>query len=105
LSYLRNVPIQELKIDASFIRNMDSDERARKLVTGICSLGHSLGLRIVAEGVETEAEYVCLLELGCDMAQGFLFARPDSAAQTKKILKSRSGHQHGEHIESMTQAL
>jgi EAL domain-containing protein (putative c-di-GMP-specific phosphodiesterase class I) len=91
LGYLRNIPIQELKIDASFIRDIDSNDRARKLVTGITSLGHSLGLRIVAEGVETEAERSCLEALGCDLAQGFLFARPQPAGQTIELLNASGG--------------
>jgi diguanylate cyclase len=76
LAYLRELPIDELKLDRSFLQQMATDERAAAIVRATISLAHSLGLRLVAEGVEDEitADELCLS--GCDRAQGFYFARP-----------------------------
>ncbi|WP_407341304.1 putative bifunctional diguanylate cyclase/phosphodiesterase [Pengzhenrongella phosphoraccumulans] len=76
LAYLRDLPIDELKLDASFIRPMDEDRRAAALVASTVVLAHSLGLRMVAEGVETQASYDLLAQIGCDQAQGFLMSMP-----------------------------
>jgi len=69
LSYLRDLPIDELKLDRSFVFPMADDARAAALVASIIGLAHSLGLRIVAEGVETHVAYTELTRLGCDQAQ------------------------------------
>ena len=79
LSYLRRLPAAELKIDASFVQDLDSSADARAIVDAVINLAHALHLRVVAEGVETEAQRDHLLSLGCDELQGFLFARPMSA--------------------------
>ena len=76
LGYLNRLPIDELKIDQSFIRDMDTDEHHQVLIRTIMSLGHTLSLHIVAEGVETEQQFLRLHSLGCDLFQGFYFARP-----------------------------
>ena len=73
LSVLRHLPAQRLKIDRSFINELDHDDSIARMVI---SLGHSLGMRITAEGVETEAQRQALCELGCEEGQGWLFARP-----------------------------
>jgi len=80
LSYLRELPIDELKLDQSFVFPMADDPRAAALVASTIALAHSLGLRMVAEGVETEVAYAELKRLGCDQAQGFLVSRPVPAA-------------------------
>lgn len=78
LSVLRHLPAQRLKIDRSFINELDHDDSIARMVI---SLGHSLGMRITAEGVETESQRQALCELGCEEGQGWLFARPlDEAA-------------------------
>jgi EAL domain-containing protein (putative c-di-GMP-specific phosphodiesterase class I) len=76
LSYLRDLPIDELKLDRSFIEPMSHDDRAASLVLSIISLGHSLGLTVIAEGVEDARTLAQLVSLGCDQAQGFYIARP-----------------------------
>ncbi|MHA7219143.1 putative bifunctional diguanylate cyclase/phosphodiesterase [Arthrobacter sp. MDT1-48-3] len=81
LAYLRDLPADELKLDRSFITAMRSDRRAGGLVGSIIDLAHSLDLRVVAEGVDNEETLVELRALGCDLAQGFHFARPLPAAE------------------------
>jgi diguanylate cyclase (GGDEF)-like protein len=81
LSYLRQLPAKELKIDRSFIKDLKSSGDARAVVDAVVRLAHALGLQVVAEGVETEAQRDILLALGCDELQGYLFARPMSAPQ------------------------
>ncbi|MDB5773638.1 MAG: Bacteriophytochrome cph2 [Burkholderia sp.] len=83
LSYLRRFPLDELKIDRSFLAELDlaNGEDSGKLIVAIIALGHSLGLRIVAEGVETEAQYEFLRKYDCDECQGYLFGRPIPGVQ------------------------
>ncbi len=81
LSYLRRLPAAELKIDASFVQDLGQSDDARAIVDAVIKLAHALGLRVVAEGVETERQRDLLVQLDCDELQGFLFARPMSAAQ------------------------
>ena len=89
LSYLRDLPIDELKIDRSFVFPMADTARAAALVASIIALAHSLGLRIVAEGVETEVAYTELARLGCDQAQGYFISRPVTAAELDYWLSNR----------------
>src|SRR4051794_23530095 len=81
LAYLRELPVQELKIDKSFILGMDEDEEAATIVQTIVDLAHNLHLRAVAEGIETDEAYRLLAECGCDLGQGFLMGRPMPAAE------------------------
>jgi EAL domain-containing protein (putative c-di-GMP-specific phosphodiesterase class I) len=76
LSYLSSLPISELKIDRSFITDMRHDESHAAIVRAIVDLGHNLGLRVVGEGVEDVAVFHELSIVGCDVAQGYHFARP-----------------------------
>ena len=76
LSYLRSFPVDELKIDRSFIETIAEDPAAVPLVATIVQLARALSLTTVAEGVETQAQFDLLKELGCDRVQGFFFARP-----------------------------
>lgn len=76
MTYLKVLPVDELKIDRSFVRDMAVNRTDRVLVTSAIELGHSLGLTVVAEGVEDLAVVVALQDLGCDVAQGYQFARP-----------------------------
>jgi len=89
LSYLRDLPIDELKLDRSFVFPMADDARAAALVASTIDLAHSLGLRIVAEGVETEVAYTELARLGCDQAQGYFMSRPVPAAELDHWLSTR----------------
>ena len=74
LSRLTQLPIRELKIDRSFMRDIESNPRARAIVTTVVRVGQSLQLTVVAEGVETDGQRKLLTELGCDVVQGFLYA-------------------------------
>ncbi len=76
LAYLRDLPVDELKIDRVFITDVDIDPSNHKIVQSTIELAHGLGLEVVAEGVERPGEYQALQQLGCDLIQGYLFARP-----------------------------
>jgi diguanylate cyclase (GGDEF)-like protein len=76
LNYLRQLPAQQLKIDRSFVNDLEDSEDARAVVSAVVSLAHALGLRVVAEGVETSGQRDILLAMDCDELQGFFFARP-----------------------------
>ncbi|MGQ0751354.1 MAG: putative bifunctional diguanylate cyclase/phosphodiesterase [Betaproteobacteria bacterium] len=75
LSYLRRFPIDELKIDQSFLADLNANDGSSSIVVAIIALAHSLGLRVVAEGVETEAQWQFLRDHGCDECQGYLFSK------------------------------
>ena len=104
MSYLRRVPVNEVKIDRSFVQGMATDEGDRAIVRAIVDLAHQFGLVAVAEGVETELTVSLLETLGCDAGQGFLFSRPLPyerleawlAVQTGPIVpvESSDGQQH-----------
>ncbi len=76
LGYLQRFPVDEIKIDRSFVIDVDSKAGNQALVSAIVGLGRALGLSVVAEGVETDAQAARLRQLGCDVLQGFLYARP-----------------------------
>ncbi|MBH2015995.1 MAG: bifunctional diguanylate cyclase/phosphodiesterase [Burkholderiales bacterium] len=76
LSHLRKLPASELKIDRSFVQDVDREKDAEAIVGAVIKLAHALGLSVVAEGVETQAQQRMLQDMGCDELQGFLFARP-----------------------------
>ena len=88
LSYLRKFPIDALKIDQSFVRQITTDPGQASIVTAIISMGRSLGLRIVAEGVETEEELAFLQAQQCEEAQGYYFSRPVPAGEFAKLLET-----------------
>ena len=79
LSYLRKLPVGELKIDRSFVLDLETSADARAVVEAVVKLAHTLGLKVVAEGVETEGQNRILRDFGCDQLQGYLFAKPMSA--------------------------
>jgi EAL domain-containing protein (putative c-di-GMP-specific phosphodiesterase class I) len=79
LAYLRKLPAGELKIDRSFVLDLETSGDARAVVDAVVKLAQALGLKVVAEGVETEAQGQVLRSLGCDELQGYLFAKPMSA--------------------------
>ena len=76
LQYLRKLPINQLKIDRSFIRNLDESGPDRSIVRTIIAMAHSLGMEVIAEGVETREQEQCLLDMGCQQFQGYLFGLP-----------------------------
>ena len=81
LSYLHQFPFDVLKIDRSFVSDVDTSDRRRNLLGAIVNMGRSLGLSVIAEGIETEGELQVLAEMQCDYAQGYLIARPVPALQ------------------------
>ncbi len=89
LSYLRELPIDELKLDRSFVFPMADDARAAALVQSSIALAHSLGLRMVAEGVENHVALTELTRNGCDQAQGYYLSRPIPAAELEHWLSER----------------
>lgn len=87
LSYLKRFPIDTLKIDKTFVKEIDTDEDNVAITQTIIAMAQCLGLDVVAEGVETEAQFEKLNELGCDIAQGYLFSRPTTAEQSENLIK------------------
>jgi diguanylate cyclase (GGDEF)-like protein/PAS domain S-box-containing protein len=90
LTYLKELPVDELKIDRSFVLGLDTDERTERIVRSIIDLAHSLDLTVVAEGVEDVAIASQLASLGADFLQGYAIARPAPAAMTTEWLQQRS---------------
>jgi EAL domain-containing protein (putative c-di-GMP-specific phosphodiesterase class I) len=90
LSYLKRLPLDELKIDRSFVMNMLENEDDAIIVRSTIDLGRNLGLQVVAEGVETEEAWGQLRGLGCDIAQGYYLARPVPAEELERWLQSRA---------------
>src|SRR5690606_22083784 len=87
MSYLRRFPIDMLKIDRSFVAEMDTREDDTSIVRAIVSLAHGLRLKVVAEGVETSAQLTALKALGCDEYQGFHFSPALPPAQFEQLLR------------------
>jgi EAL domain-containing protein (putative c-di-GMP-specific phosphodiesterase class I) len=76
LSHLARMPANEVKIDRSFVQGLESDVEYEAVVRSAIEMGHSLGMKVVAEGIETEVAAQRLNAFGCDIAQGYLYARP-----------------------------
>lgn len=89
LTRLQALPFDRIKIDASFVRTMTTSRGSRKIVSAIIGLGQSLGMAVIAEGIETVDEARMLTRLGCDFGQGYLFGRPSLAKLARRILNSR----------------
>jgi diguanylate cyclase (GGDEF)-like protein len=90
LSYLKQLPVNEVKIDKSFVMDMDHDENDATIVQSIIDLGHNLGLNVVAEGVETKSHFAALKELQCDFAQGYLINKPMPIEKFNQWLQATS---------------
>ncbi len=88
LVYLKRLPIHEIKVDRSFVKTLPSDPDASAIVRSAIGLGHNLGLRVIAEGVEEGDAEAMLLEAGCDAVQGYLIGRPVPEEQMTAILES-----------------
>ncbi len=80
MTYLKRFPVEALKVDRSFVDGLGEESGDTAICTAVVSLAHALGLRAVAEGVETAGQVAVLRQLGCEMAQGYLFGRPEPAA-------------------------
>ena len=90
LAYLKRLPVSEIKIDRSFVLNMESDDNDGVIVRSTIDLGRNLGLRVVAEGVENEATWHKLGALNCDQAQGYFLSRPVPGDQIAAWLRDRA---------------
>lgn len=88
LSYLHYFPIDTLKIDQQFVRDMTKNENSMALIKSIIALGKNMKMKIIAEGVENKEEATALAELGCEMAQGYYFARPMPETDVIKLIKN-----------------
>jgi len=89
LIYLRRLPIGGVKIDKSFISEIESSKESRAIVEGIVLMAHKIDLKVVAEGVETKKELEVLKEVGCDFAQGYLFSKPLPKTEVEKLLLAK----------------
>ena len=89
LSHLRRLPIDTVKVDRSFVAGLGTDHDDTAIVTGVIAMARGLNLATVAEGVETEAQSEALKDLGCQYGQGYLYARPMSAADVADVVSSR----------------
>lgn len=90
LSYLHRFPFERLKIDRSFVGRMDTDPKSEEIVRTIMKLSENLRLEVVAEGVETERQHEQLKNLGCQLAQGFLFSKPVQADIVEQLLEKQA---------------
>jgi diguanylate cyclase (GGDEF)-like protein len=86
LGQLRSFPVDMIKVDRSFVQGIEHDAKDAAITANLVSLAHALGLLAIAEGIESDGQLTSLRELGCDLAQGFLFARPAPADQISRLL-------------------
>ena len=85
------MPVHTLKIDRSFVMDIERDENAAAICTATISLAHSMGLSVVAEGVETASQLAYLKGLGCDQVQGYFFSKPVPAVDCKAFIRHDNG--------------
>jgi EAL domain-containing protein (putative c-di-GMP-specific phosphodiesterase class I) len=90
LSYLKRFPLDTLKVDRAFVNDITVDEEDAAIVRAIIGLGHNLGLKLVAEGVETPEQLQFLRAAGCDLIQGFLMSRAIPAAAFAELIRGRA---------------
>ncbi|MDQ2075873.1 bifunctional diguanylate cyclase/phosphodiesterase [Marinimicrobium sp. ABcell2] len=88
MAYLKKFDVDYLKIDQSFVQDIDKNVNSRTIAESITAMGHKLGIKIVAEGIETEEQYKWLRSMGCDYGQGYLFSRPVQADQLEELLRA-----------------
>jgi EAL domain-containing protein (putative c-di-GMP-specific phosphodiesterase class I) len=90
LTYLKSLPIDVLKLDRSFVTGLPEDADDVSITCAVIGMAHSLGLKVIAEGVETEAQRAFLRERGCDELQGYLFSRPLAADECAAFLRAHA---------------
>ena len=90
LAYLKQLPVDEIKIDRSFVMEMDEDNNDKVIVQSTIDLAHNMGLKVIAEGIETEQSWQTLKLLGCDMGQGYFMCRPIDSESFNEWLKEPS---------------
>jgi EAL domain-containing protein (putative c-di-GMP-specific phosphodiesterase class I) len=95
LGQLRHFPIDVLKVDQSFVRGVEHDTKDAAIAANLVSLAHALGLVAIAEGIESVGQRDSFRRLGCDRAQGYLFARPAPAAEVTALLADLAGRAAG----------
>jgi diguanylate cyclase (GGDEF)-like protein/PAS domain S-box-containing protein len=95
LAYLKHLPIQRLKLDQSFVKDIESDRSDAAICSATIALGHNLGLKLVAEGVETKAQEEFLSKLGCDFMQGYLYSKPLPFEQLLSFIKAHKPEANG----------
>jgi EAL domain-containing protein (putative c-di-GMP-specific phosphodiesterase class I) len=91
LSQLKGLPLDNLKLDQSFVRGLPHDRDDLAICTAVIAMGQALGLKVIAEGVETTEQLEVLRRLGCDVGQGYLFARPLPAPQFMDFVQRHGG--------------
>jgi len=94
LSYLQKLPVNEIKIDKSFVAGLLTNPRSGAIVRSIIDLGRNLGLSIVAEGVEDQQTLESLVTLGCDVAQGYYMCRPNGAGEITRWMQESGWRVH-----------
>jgi diguanylate cyclase (GGDEF)-like protein/PAS domain S-box-containing protein len=97
LSYLKRYPLSRIKIDRSFVKEITSDTGDAAIVRSLVVMAHHLGLQVIAEGIETEAQATILGDQQCEEGQGYLFSRPVPAAEFRAMVEDRSSHTLQEH--------
>jgi EAL domain-containing protein (putative c-di-GMP-specific phosphodiesterase class I) len=105
LSYLKRFPVDRLKVDASFVRDVADDPDDAAIVAAIVGLAHHLQLRVIAEGVETAEQLAFLRRHGCDEVQGYLFARPMAGDEARAWFVGRSSGEAPVETEPATEPL
>jgi EAL domain-containing protein (putative c-di-GMP-specific phosphodiesterase class I) len=95
LGQLRSFPVDMIKVDRSFVHGIEHDAKDAAITANLVSLAHALGLLAIAEGIESDGQLTSLRELGCDLAQGFLFARPAPPEQIDRMLAEASAKASG----------
>jgi diguanylate cyclase (GGDEF)-like protein len=98
LSYLSRLPVDRLKVDMSLVHSMTTVPRDAAIVHTVISLGRELGLTVIAEGVETAAQFEMLRDLGCQQVQGYLTARPAGATEARALLQRNWGRRFGKRL-------
>jgi EAL domain-containing protein (putative c-di-GMP-specific phosphodiesterase class I) len=90
LAQLQRFPVDIIKVDRSFVQTVEHDAKGAAIAANVVSLAHALGLLAVAEGIESDGQLASMRELDCDLAQGFLFARPAPAAEVTEVLSDHA---------------